>query len=54
MAEATSGMVASGEKVSVGVGVCIDRVFDREREYHRSRLVPHCTIVSMEMQTSEQ
>ena len=34
MAEATSGMVASGEKVSVGVGVCIDRVFNREREYH--------------------
>ena len=36
MAEATSGIVASGEKVSVGVGVCIDRVFDRERESIRT------------------
>ena len=33
VAEATSRTVASGEKVSVGVGVCIDRVFDRDREY---------------------
>ena len=44
VAEATSRTVASGEKVSVGVGV---------REYHGSRLY-HIVQVSMEMQTCEQ